>query len=124
MSDGDPATSTLAGLIDTLRALPQGVEDAVRIDRIRALEQLKAAAAAAQALETAAFAASQREQQRAAGVPEARVGRGVAAQVGLARRVSPHQASRYLGWATVLVTELPNTFAHLQAGRVSERRAE
>jgi len=124
MSEADPATSTLAGLIDTLRTLPQGVSDAVRIDRIRALEQLKAAAGAAQAIETAAFAAAQREQHRAAGVPEARIGQGVAAQVGLARRISPHQASRYLGWATVLVTELPNTFSQLASGRVSERRAE
>jgi hypothetical protein len=124
MSDADPAAPILAGLIDTLRNLPQRVEDAARIDRIRALEELKAAAAAAQARESALFAASQREQQRALGVPEARVGRGVAAQVGLARRVSPSQASRYLGWATVLVTELPVTYAQLQAGRVSERRAE
>jgi hypothetical protein len=124
MSDADSATAALAGLIDTLRDLPQRVDDVLRIDRIRLLEEVKAAAAAAQAVETAAFAASQRGAQRAAGVPEERVGRGVAAQVGLARRVSPHQAARYLGWATVLVTELPHTFAQLAAGRVSERRAE
>ena len=124
MSDADPAAAALVALIESLRNLPQRVDDAVRIDRIRRLEELKAAAAAAQAVETAAFAASQRAAQRAAGVPEDRVGRGVAAQVGLARRVSPHQASRYLGWATILVTELPHTYAALAAGEVSERRAE
>ena len=124
MSGADPATPVLAGMIDMLRGLPQRVDDRVRIDRIRALEELKAAVAAAQAVETAAFAASQRAGQRAVGVPEERVGRGVASQVGLARRVSPSQASRYLGWATILVTELPHTFTALQAGRVSERRAE
>ena len=124
MSDADGATTWLAGLIDRLRELPQGVAEAVRIDRIRALEELKSAVAAALARESAAFAVSQAAAQRAAGVPEKRVGRGVAAQVGLARRISPNQASRYLGWAAILITELPNTYAALQAGRVSERRAE
>ena len=124
MGNLDPASAAPAGLIDVLRELPQRVGDAVRIDRIRLLEELKAAAAAAQAVETAAFAASQRCAQRAAGVPETRVGRGVAAQVGLARRMSPQQAARYLGWASILVTELPNTFTALASGRVAERRAE
>jgi hypothetical protein len=84
---------------------------------------VKAAAAAAQAAETAAFAASQRQRQQDAGVPAARAGRGIAAQVALARRISPHQAARYLGWATILTTELPRTFAALAAGRTSEWRA-
>ena len=56
-------------------------------------------------------------------MPTERVGRGVAGQVGLARRVSPWQAQRYTGWATVLSTELPATFAALQAGQVTEWRA-
>ena len=92
----------------------------MRIDRIRLLEELRGAVAAAQARESAAFAASQRASQRAAGVPAGRVGRGIAAQLGLARRVSPFQAARYLGWATILTTELPATFAALQAGAVGE----
>jgi hypothetical protein len=129
MGESDAGTAALAGLIDTLRQLPPsagdpGGGDRVRIDRIRLLEELKSAAAAAQAIEAAAFAAAQCAAQRAAGVPEQRVGRGVAGQLGLARRISPHQAGRYLGWASVLVAELPHTFAALRAGRVSERRAE
>ena len=92
----------------------------MRIDRIRLLEELRGAVAAAQARESAAFAASQRASQRAAGVPAGRVGRGIAAQLGLARRVSPFQAARYLGWAAVLTSELPHTFAALQAGSVGE----
>src|SRR6185312_15577560 len=47
----------------------------------------------------------------------------ISAQVGLARRVSPFHANRYVGWSTILTTELPCTFAALQAGRVSEWRA-
>ena len=81
------------------------------------------AAQAAQAQETARFAASQRAAQAALGVPADRQGRGVAAQVGLALRVSPNRAQRYVGWATILTSELPQTFAALQAGRIGEWRA-
>lgn len=95
----------------------------MRIDRIRLLEELKAAAAAAQAIETVAFAVSQREAQRAAGVPEPQVSRGIPEQVGLARQISPYLAARYVGWSSILTAELPHTFAVLQRGRVSEWRA-
>lgn len=50
---GDSSVVLLAGLIDTLNSMDQGVGDAVRIDRIALLEKLKSAAAAAQAVETA-----------------------------------------------------------------------
>ncbi len=122
-SDLPPGTAGLARLIATLGQLDQGVDDCIRIDRIRLLEELKSAAAAAQARETAVFAASQRAEQLAQGVPAERAGRGIAGQLGLARRTSPHQASRYLGWSRILTDELPNTFAALQAGRVNEWRA-
>jgi HNH endonuclease. len=116
-------TADLAGVAVVLAGLDEDVDDAERIDRIRLLEEIKAQASAAQAKQTAAFVASQRETQRDAGVPAERVGRGIAAQVGLARRVSPFHASRYVGWSMILTTELPCTFAALQAGRVSEWRA-
>ena len=106
-----------------LGAIEQDVDDAIRIDRLRALEELKAAAAAAQAREAAALHASQRAAQLAQGVPADRAARGIAAQVGLARRTSPHHAARYVGWANILTRELPATFAQLQAGRISEWRA-
>jgi Domain of unknown function (DUF222) len=123
MSNAPLGTTALAGLVGALAGLDQRVEDSVRIDRIRLLEELKAAAAAAQARETAAFAVSQRAAQRAAGVAAKEVGRGIPGQVGLARRVSPYLAARYVGWASILTTELPHTFAALAAGRVSEWRA-
>ncbi len=93
------------------------------IDQIRALEELKSAAAAAQARATARFAAAQRAEQRAAGMPTAALGRGVAAQVALARRDSPAKGSRHLGLAEALVYELPNTMTALEAGEISEWRA-
>ncbi len=122
-TDGDAAIRLLSGLVSTLAALDQSVDDRVRVDRIRLLEELKAAAAAAQARESAAFADSQRAAQLADGVPAERASRGVAAQVALARRVSPYRAQRELGWARILTAELPATFAALQAGQTTEWRA-
>ena len=87
------------------------------------LERLKAAAAAAQARVTVAFEASQRAGQRAAGLPERKVGAGIAAQVGLARRDSPVKGARHLGLARVLLGELPHTMAALSAGTPREWRA-
>jgi hypothetical protein len=65
--------------------------DAERIDAVRELEQLKCAAEAMQAAVAADLDESQRAVQAAAGVPTERQGRGVAAQVALARRESPHR---------------------------------
>jgi hypothetical protein len=97
--------------------------DAGRIDAIRALEELKAAAAAAQARLAAAFDVSQRAAQAGAGVPVQKQGKGVAAQVALARRESPARAGRLLGFAKALVHEMPYTLAALEAGKLSEWRA-
>ena len=119
----DRSVALLTSLIGALSSMDQGVEDAVRIDRIAALEKLKSAAAAAQAVESVAFAASQRAQQLALQVPAQRADRGIAAQVALARRTSPFEARRYLGWSRVLLTELQQTFATLQAGDTTEWRA-
>ncbi len=101
----------------------EGATDAGCVDLLRGLEDLKAAAAAAQARVTAVLDASQRAQQEAAGVPAKRQGAGVAAQVGLARRESPVRGAQHLGLAKALVQEMPYTLAALAAGRLSERRA-
>ena len=100
-----------------------GVSDAERVEQLVVLERLKAAAAAAQARVTVAFEASQRAGQRAAGLPERKVGAGIAAQVGLARRDSPVRGARHLGLARALLTELPHTMAALTRGDTSEWRA-
>jgi hypothetical protein len=126
MFDPSPSgldTAALARLVGALAQLEQDVEDAVRIDRIRALEQLRSAVAAAQAVETAAFAAAQRAAQAAGGASQREIAHSVAGQVGLARRLTPHQARRYVGWAKILTGELPQTFAALRAGRVNEWRS-
>ena len=120
---GELDTATLAGLTRRLARVDRAVGDSERVEQIRALEELKSAAAAAQAVVTADLVASQRAKQQAAGVPADQLGRGVAAQVALARRDSPHQGSRHVGLAQALVHEMPGTMAALRAGAISEWRA-
>ena len=109
--------------ISRLASFQRDVTDAERIDQIRALEQLKAAAAAAQARITVDLDTSVRSRHAAAGLPADRQGRGIAAQVALARQESPYRGSRHLGLAKVLATEMPHTLAALQCGAISEWRA-
>ena len=116
-------TATLAGWRRRLACLDRAVGDGERVEQLRALEELKAAAAAAQAVVTADLVASQRAQQKAAGVPEKDLGKGIGAQVALARRDSPHRGSRHGGLALALAHEMPATMAALRAGVISEWRA-
>ncbi|KRA27236.1 MULTISPECIES: HNH endonuclease [unclassified Nocardioides] len=102
-------------------ALPEGAEG--QIDLIASLEDLKSAACAVQADAAVAYDAKRRSAQAAAGVPAARQGRGVAAEIGLARRESPHRGQVLLGLAKVLRTEMPHTLARLRDGSLSEFRA-
>ena len=123
--DVTPTLST-EDLRDVLACLPSldiGVSDAERIDQIGLLESIKSAAAGAQARVSAAFAMSQRESQAACGVRAHERGRGIAAQIALARKESPARGSRHLGFAEAMVHEMPLTMAHLEAGSVSEWRA-
>jgi hypothetical protein len=113
--------SVLAGWVTTLGAVDP-TDDVSRVDALRLLEQVKCAAAGAQARITAAFADSQRALQQEAGVPARRLGAGVAAQVALARRESPFRGQQHLGLAWAL-REMPHTAAALSRGEVTEWRA-
>ncbi|WP_458113561.1 HNH endonuclease [Arthrobacter sp. R1-13] len=93
------------------------------IEQLRDLEDLKSAAAALQARIAVAFDTDQRRTQRAAGVPAAELGSGVAAQIALARRESPARGGRLLGLAKALATEMPHTLTALQTGQLNEWRA-
>lgn len=83
-----------------------GLEDAKCIDLLRALEELKCAAEAAQA-------------ELSNNLPD---DRGAASQVALARRESPHRGRQHLSLARVL-RELPHTRSAFRAGRITEWRA-
>jgi len=96
-----PELADVLALVGRLAGVSTEVGDRDKINWIAQLEQTKAAVGALQARMSAAFDKSQRVSQRAAGVPERRVGEGVAAQVALARHESPGRARRYVGWARV-----------------------
>lgn len=112
-------TSWAAGLTQVDR----GVDDAQRIDQLRALEELKAAACAAQARISVEFATSQRDAAVAEKVPADEATRGIGAQIALARRESPHLGNRLLGLAQALVQDMPHTLAALESGHLNEWRA-
>jgi hypothetical protein len=116
-------SATVQEWVTTLATLSRDVSDIERIDLLRSLEELKGAAAAAQARASADFDLSQREEQRDAGEPRSRIGRGIAEQVALARRDSPVRGGRHLGLAKALVHEMPHTLTALTLGRISEWRA-
>ncbi|WP_179476461.1 DUF222 domain-containing protein, partial [Mycolicibacterium vinylchloridicum] len=97
--------------------------EAALVERIAELEWLKSAASAAQARLAVALDESRRSAEAAAGVPAAKRGRGVAAEVALARRDSPARGGRHLGLAKALVYEMPHTLAALESGALSEWRA-
>lgn len=113
---------------------------------LQELERVKAAAGAAQVRATVAFGevAERLEQARreklaalvhASGADDftvwrARKGRtgdagpGLGAQVGLARRLSPHRGARAVATALTLTAQLPHTLRALTTGVISEQRAE
>ncbi|MCU1563711.1 MAG: endonuclease, partial [Arthrobacter sp.] len=114
------AVADVACLLAAVRPAPEG---AGLIEQLRELEDLKSAAAALQARIAVAFDAAQRRTRRAAGIPAAGLGAGVAAQIALARRESPARGGRLLGLARALVAEMPHTLAALHAGQLNEWRA-
>lgn len=115
-----------------------GVTQRARIDAIRALEDLKDAACAAQAelavAVVAAEVATAESVSAAADVDSAdpsrararrvsRARRSAIGQVALARRESPHRGQVLVGMAEALVHEMPHTLAALRRGSLIEYRA-
>ncbi len=125
MGNGDGQVVSTDMLRAWLEALPRlsAVDDSDRLEQLRLLEQLKGASAASQARLAVDFDTSQRQAQRDAGTPARQLGKGIAAQIGLARRESPTQGARHLALGKALVAEMPHTLAALTHGEVSEWRA-
>lgn len=110
-------------MFDELFNFDPGGDERSLIAHIGALERLKSAAAAAQARAAAAFETARTAAEAAAGVPARRRGRGVAAEIAMARQDSPARGNRHLGFAKALVHEMPNTLSALESGLLSEWRA-
>jgi len=112
----DAFRETLAATLDS----PSGLDDAAKVDAIRALEKLGCVVTAAQAHLSVEVDASRREERAARGVPAAQQGRGVAHEIARARRESPHRGQRHLGLAKAVIGEMPATWRAWREGRITE----
>ena len=113
----------LQQVLTSVDGLAPAATEADAIDQIAALESLKAACAAAQAKQTIRLEELRVEAETAAGVPKTRQGRGLAAEVALARKASGSAGGRYLGFARALMCEMPYTRDALASGALTEWRA-
>ncbi|WP_428982389.1 HNH endonuclease [Paenarthrobacter aromaticivorans] len=116
-----PSTASLRAISRSV-AQPDTISGDL-IGQLRVLEEMKSAITGLQAQIAVAFDLAQRAEQAEAGVPAAERGKGVGAQVALARRESPNRGSKLLGLAKALVTEMPRTLAALSSGKLNEWRA-
>ncbi|GAA3833502.1 HNH endonuclease [Nocardioides panacisoli] len=113
----------LAELCASLQGGGLPVDPAALIDLIGLLETVKSAACAVQAEASVAYDAARRSAESARGVPARRQGRGVAAEIALARKESPHRGQVLLGFAKVACAEMPHLVARLKDGTLNEWRA-
>ena len=116
------ARAVLRDVMAVLGELPAAADEVEAVDRISLLESIKAACAAGQAEDTLRLQESRSAAEAERGVPVERRCRGLSAEVALARRVSVNAGGRHLGFARAM-GEMPNTFARLREGSLSEWRA-
>src|SRR5699024_83878 len=121
---GAPELAGLSDLRAAVVALADPVSEAVAIEWLHELEGLKSAAAAIQARITAALAQLRDDQERQAGVVQSRRGKGLAAEVALARGDAPPKGTKHLQLAQALTQDLPNTMQALESGVIHEDHAQ
>jgi hypothetical protein len=97
---------------------------AERIDRIAELDHAINMMQVALSVETAAFAAQRRAEDLADGIPSDSAGRGVAVEVGMARRVSKAAVDYQLAFAEPLVEDHPQLLAACLDGKISQAAAK
>ncbi|MEH3155066.1 MAG: HNH endonuclease [Gordonia paraffinivorans] len=116
------ARATLREMMTALADLPIAADEAETVDRISLMESIKAVCAAGQAADSLRLQELRSAAESERGVPVERRCRGLSAEVALARRVSGNAGGRHLGFARAM-GEMPNTFARLREGSLSEWRA-
>ncbi len=119
----DPAVTQIAEFRDAIATLDGVTTQTDAIDRIRELERLKAACAAAQAHATATLEQLRHNEEAVRGVKKDKWGKGLGAEVGLARGESPVRGNRCLNLAHALFTDLSQTRRALTEGKISEEHA-
>ena len=111
----------LGYVLERLAALDgAGATESEQIELLASLEKLKGATAAAQARVTDSLAVARNAREAERGVPSAKRCQGLAAEVALARRCSPHQGAQSLGLSRAVVREMPDTHDLLTRGEISE----
>ncbi|NVN00011.1 HNH endonuclease signature motif containing protein [Arthrobacter sp. SDTb3-6] len=100
-----------------------GAAGAALIDAIRELENVKNAAAGAQAKAEVLFGVIEATRQAQLGIRGSALGRGTVLAVALARRESQWTAGRHVASATRIVREMPRTLEACSNGVLTERRA-
>ena len=108
---------------DLLLAAVHPVEPAGTTALLAALQELTSAVVAVTGDLALTLDSQIRSDEAAAGVPEAKQGIGVARQVGLTVRRSPHAGRTLLSVARVLRAEMPHTRARLRDGTLDEAKA-
>lgn len=110
---------SLPDTTDTTASDADTASETTLIDTLAVLERLERAAAAARARVTEHLVRVRTAREAAQGVPAARRCRGLAAEVALALRASPHRGAREVGLAKALVREMPRTLHALARGDIS-----
>lgn len=101
---------------------PDATEVAL-VDQLAEMTRAACRIAAGQAQVTALLEAKRHARKAAEGVSTARRGKGLASEVGLARKASPWHGAKYLKMSRILVDDMPYTLAALQSGALTEARA-
>lgn len=116
------AEALLARACEALEPLVEGIPSAesVLLEAVERAERTAAIARAVGKRASVAFRAARVRAEREAGVPAEQRGRGVRAELGLARRISPARAGNELALDRVVVESLPRTFGLLARGEISE----
>lgn len=109
---------------EKLSELPPSRTEAEAIERIAVLEELVSICTAVQAREALSFDMLRRNREAEEGVSSDKQGRGVSAEIALARKVSRARGSKLLCFARTLIMDLPHTYTALKAGNISEEKAQ
>lgn len=121
----DWSAEELHALADMLAAIEATDEPVALLDRLEALERVKAAAAAAQVVMTASFAdaAEVTQDVRAQGRRLPRRAMSIGAEVALATRTSPFRGEQRVLLSRRLRDDLPGVLAALARGEIREDQA-
>jgi len=99
-------------------------DEASAIDQIRLLNQHQGMIEAAQALAATELETMRLEREAREKVPKSQRGKGLGAEIALARRETPARGKRFLEMARALAKDMPHTREALTQGQIREEHAQ